>query len=467
MEWSPLYQLIARFEASGELARIPVTVDPLLEIAAVSDRICKQTEGGTALLFEHPRGSEFPVVTNLFSSVTRICTALGVTNLNELTVRLRALLDQIVPSVAYTAFDCRIAALPDFARFAPHVSTSPDSTLKLMDPPNLSRFPFLHSWPEDGAADGYPRYMTLPQVFTTDPDGGSGNCGMYRVQLRGAAEVAIQWKAGSGAARHAEQYHRSGKGMPVAIVLGGHPATLFSAICPLPGDLDEMTFAGFLRGTPLVMSPCLSIPLSVPEGAELVIEGIVEPGESVMEGPFGNHTGCYAPAAPAALLRVTAIRYRPDAVIPATVVGRPPMEDCWMALVWERLLLAFLQTLVPSIRDIHIPFEWAFTQSTIISLENPQPGMVRNISAQLWSLPWFRSARLLIFVAADTAPTDLSRVAWQSINGSDARRDVIHDSASGRIAIDGTDSRLQRTKIAVSDELAAQVSHRWKEYRLP
>jgi UbiD family decarboxylase len=138
-----------------------------------------------------------------------------------------------------------------------------------------------------------------------------------------------------------------------------------------------------------------------------------------------------------------------------------------MALVWERLMLAFLQTLVPSIRNIHIPFEWAFTQSAIISLENPQPGMVRNISAQLWSLPWFRSARFLIFIAADTPPDDLSRVAWQSINGSDATHDVIHDTVSGRIAIDATDSRLQRTKITVSEELAALVSRCWKEYTLP
>ncbi len=148
--------------------------------------------------------------------------------------------------------------------------------------------------------------------------------------------------------------------MPVAIVLGGDPATLFSAMFPLPGDLDEMTFAGFLRGAPLATAPCRTVPLRVPAGAEVVIEGYVEPGDTVTEGPFGNHTGFYSPAAPAALMRVTAISHRPDAVIPATVVGPPPMEDCWMAQAWERLLLAFLQRLLPSIKDIHFPLRMGF-----------------------------------------------------------------------------------------------------------
>ena len=263
-----------------------------------------------------------------------------------------------------------------------------------MNPPNLARFPFLQSWPGDGEASGHSRYITLPQVVTTDPDGGTQQ---LRTCTGSSCAESVKrpssGKPGSGAARHAELYRRKGKAMPVAIVLGGDPATLFSAMFPLPGDLDEMTFAGFLRGTPLATVPCRSVPLRVPAGAEVVIEGYVEPGETVTEGPFGNHTGFYSPAAPAALMRVTAISHRPDAVIPATVVGPPPMEDCWMAQAWERLLLAFLQRLVPSIRDIHFPFEWVFHQSAIISLENPEPGMVRNISAQLWALPWFRSAR--------------------------------------------------------------------------
>jgi len=207
--------------------------------------------------------------------------------------------------------------------------------------------------------------------------------------------------------------------------------------------------------------------LQVPLGAEVVIEGYVEPGDTGTEGPFGNHTGFYAPAAPAALMRVTAISHRPDAVIPATVVGPPPMEDCWMAQAWERLLLAFLHRLAPSITDIHLPSEWVFHQSAIISLENPQPGMVRNISARLWNLPWFRSARILLFVAVDAEPVELSRAAWRAINVTDYATDCIHDRATGRVAFDATGCRLPRPEVSSSIETAALVARRWKEYQLP
>jgi 4-hydroxy-3-polyprenylbenzoate decarboxylase len=466
MSVNNLQDFISSLEADGELSRIAAAVDPALEIAAITDRICKQPDGGRALLFEHPAGSVFPVATNLFGSSRRVCRALGVTDLGELTLRLGALLGRI-PETDITSLDRRIASLPEFSRFAPISSPEPDPELVPMDPPNLALFPFLQSWPGDGDASGHGRYITLPQVVTVDPDGGSCNCGVYRVQLRGGREAAIQWKAGSGAARHAGLYRSAGKPMPVAVVLGGDPATLFSAMFPLPGDLDELTFAGFLRGAPLVTVPCRSVPLRVPAGAEVVIEGYVEPGEAVTEGPFGNHTGFYSPAAPAALLRVTAISHRPDAVIPATVVGPPPMEDCWMAQAWERLLLAFLQRLVPPVADIRFPMEWVFHQSAIISLENPEPGMVRNISARLWALPWFRSARLLIFVTAGAEPPGPSLAAWKTINVTDFAADVFLDEATGRVALDATGCRTRRPELKSSAETAALIARRWKEYQLP
>ena len=460
---SPLRRYISQLESDGELSRIAVSVDPVMEIAAITDRICKQSNGGTALLFEHPAGGDFPLATNLFGSAQRVCRALSITNIEELTGRMSALLDRI-PGLDFTTLDRNIAALPEFNRFTPNQAVEPDPALMAMNPPDLNRFPFLQNWPGDGEASGHSRYITLPQVITADPAGGSHNCGVYRVQLRGEREAAIQWKAGSGAARHAELYRRLGKAMPVAIVLGGDPAVLFSAMFPLPGELDEMTFAGFLLGNPLATVPCRSVPLRVPEGAEVVIEGYVEPGETVTEGPFGNHTGFYSPAAPAALMRVTAISHRQDAVIPATIVGPPPMEDCWMAQAWERLLLAFLQKLVPTIRDIHFPFEWIFHQSAIISLENPHPAMVRNISTQLWSLPWFASSRVLLFVNADTDSNLLQRAAWRTINVTDFTKDIISDRKTGRIALDATGSRLPRQEVSISAEFATSITSRWKEY---
>src|SRR6185369_9089555 len=185
-----LQDFISLLEADGELSRITAAVDPALEIAAVTDRVCKRPDGGTALLFEQPAGSDFRVATNLFGSPARVCRALGVTELNELTLRLGALLGRI-PEIDVTALDRQIASLPEFSRFAPDTSLEPDPELIPMDPPNLARFPFLQSWPGDGDASGHSRYITLPQVVTTDPEGGSRNCGVYRVQLRGEREAAI------------------------------------------------------------------------------------------------------------------------------------------------------------------------------------------------------------------------------------------------------------------------------------
>ncbi len=461
-----LAAFIARLDTAGELCRIEAIVDPILEIAAITDRVCKRPGGGTALLFEHPAGSDFKVATNLFGSTGRLCRALGIDDLNELTRRLTLLLSHL-PAAEFASFDRDLGRLPIFSRFAPHACNEPEGDLQQMVPPDLTRIPFLQSWPDDGSGDGFPRYLTLPQVYTVDPEGGTANCGMYRVQLRGGHGAAIQWKTGSGGARHAEQYRRAGKKMPVAIVLGGAPAALFSALFPLPGALDELTFAGFLGGSPLTTVPCRSVPLRVPRGAEIVIEGYVDPARLVSEGPFGNHTGFYSAAAPAPLLEVTAICHRPDAVIPATIVGPPPMEDCWMAQVWERLLLAFLHKLLPEIADIHFPPEWIFHQSAIISLENPRPAMVRNCAGELWRLPWFASARLLVFIDAGTGPATLHHAAWRTINLTDAATDMFSDPTTGRRAMDGTGCRFPRRELHRGSEITSRITSRWKEYQIP
>jgi 4-hydroxy-3-polyprenylbenzoate decarboxylase len=228
-----------------------------------------------------------------------------------------------------------------------------------------------------------------------------------------------------------------------------------------------MTFAGFLRGTPIGVAACRSVPLRVPSHAEVVIEGFVDPTETVVEGPFGNHTGAYSPAGPAALLRVTSISHRPEAVIPATVVGPPPMEDCWMAKSWERLLLAFLKKLVPAVADIHFPLEWVFHQSAVISLEKPNPVMVREIADRLWETPWFSAARLMVFVAADSAPANEHEIAWCCINLTDYPDDIFHDNTGRRLALDATGSRLPRQPLQAEPAMERQVLLRWQEYGIP
>jgi 4-hydroxy-3-polyprenylbenzoate decarboxylase len=252
--------------------------------------------------------------------------------------------------------------------------------------------------------------------------------------------------------------------MPLAIALGGPPAAIFSALMPLPGDLDEMAFAGFLAGAAPEMASCRTVPLHVPATAEVVIEGYVDPAETVTEGPFGNHTGSYTPAGSAPLLRVTVISHRVDAVIPATVVGPPPMEDCWMAMAWERLLLAFLRRLVPAVSDIHFPLEWVFHQSPVISLVNPAPGMVRETAELLWTFPWFAASRLVIFVDAATEPADLSGVAWSAINLAEFGTDLFADTTGKRWALDATGGSLRRKRIVPDPAVGEKVARRWRDY---
>jgi len=464
MSPADLHAYIASLEQRNQLTRIHVPVTPRLEIAAITDRVCKQPDGGRALLFEAPKGSTFPVATNLFGSLNRTCLALGVEDLRQLTARLSRLLEQI-PECDLTGLDRQIAVLQDFSQYSP-VPAIPSWTTSMRQP-DLGVFPFLQSWPGDGAYEGHPSYITLPQVFTAGPDGCTPNCGLYRAQVRGGQELALRWKAGSGAARHLEMFRGLGRKMPVAIALGGPPAALFSAMLPLPGVLDEMAFAGFLRGTPIGMTPCRTVPLQVPATAEVIIEGFVDPAETVREGPFGNHTGEYSPAGPAHLLRVTAISHRPGAVIPATVVGAPPMEDCWMAKAWEHLLLAFIRRLLPAVTGIHFPLEWIFHQSAVISLEKPDPAMVREIAARLWDTPWFGGARLLIFVASDTHPEMEREVAWRCINRVDLTADIFNDHSGRRTALDATGCSRQLQPVSTDPAMEQQVRQRWQEYGIP
>lgn len=457
-----LQQFITLLESRGELVRIHAEVDPLLEIAAITDRVCKQPNA-PALLFEHPVNSRFPLATNLFGTLQRSAAALGRDHLGQLTGMVTELLDQVhAPDLQ--DLDRQIEAVPAFSHYLPQQSP-PGWTTHILEP-DLLLFPFLQNFPGDGAFCGNPRYLTLPQVFTAEPDGSAPNCGVYRAQLHGPRELAIRWKPGSGAAGHLAAFQKAGKPMPVAIALGGPPAALFSAMFPLPGTLDEMAFAGFLRSAPIGMADCRSVPLQVPSTAELVIEGSVAPGETVMEGPFGNHTGFYAPAGPASLMRISAISHRPDAIIPATVVGAPPMEDCWMAKAWERILLALLRRLIPEVREIHFPLEWIFHQSAVISLEHPRPGMVREIVGRLWDMPWFSASRLLICIDA-AGSYEPATVAWHSINLIDYGQDLLFDGTRQRLALDATGGRCLQPKIGRDTVVTQRMQRRWQEYGIP
>ncbi len=461
---SSLQDFIERLDHQHELHQVSVAVATRLEIAAITRRISSYPKGGPALLFQQPDQYPFPVVTNLYGSQSRMRLALGLDSLEDLTTSFDALL-QTLPVQGVTGLGALLASHPDLSCCKRVVVANGPCQEELVPGADLLQLPFLHNWPEDGRAAGTGRYITLGQVITAAPDGSDPNCGIYRCQIHDPHTLAIRWRQGSGAAQHHQQCIQQGKQMPVAIVLGGPPSLTLTAAWPLPEGLDEVSFAGWLRGASIPTVVCPHGPLQVPAEAELVIEGFAEPDRSLVEGPFGNHTGQYDPAGPTARVTVTRITRRRNPIIPATVVGPPPQEDCWMMLGWERLLAALLARLAPGVRDIRMPPPWVFRGSAVVSLENPSPHMVRKTVQTLWQLPWFRKAHLLIVVDAGIAAHDLQQVAWRVVNETDWLDDLIRDEAGGRLAVDAT----RRSVEALLPDAAANrlMTQRWKEYGLP
>jgi 4-hydroxy-3-polyprenylbenzoate decarboxylase len=445
MAYRDLRDFIARLDALGELQRVAAEVDPDLEIAAITYRQSKASEGGKALLFTRVKGSEFPVATNLFGSYTRMAAALGVADLGELTRRMERLIDFPADAPLPVAVAC--APCQEVVRRVP----------------DLLSYPFLKSWPGDGG-----RFITLPLVFTRDPENGAVNCGMYRVRIFDDSNAGIRWKRGSGGFGHQQKYQAAGLRMPVAIAVGADPSLTLAASLPLPDPFDELSFAGFLRGAPVEMARCLTSDLSVPARAEMVIEGFIEPGETRAEGRFGNHTGSYDPGEEVPLLQVACITHRAGMICQATVVGPPPMEDCFLAKAAERLLVCFSRRQCPEIVDITLPMEGIFHGCAVVAIRKTLPGQGRRVLEALRGEGWLKKGKLLVVVDATDAAATLSGALWQALNGAQFPRDLVIEGsclgvdATRKFPEEGGDPELEELKQDPS--VSALVERRWREY---
>ena len=471
--YDDLHEYLETLENRGELHRVKAEVDPLLEIAEITGRVSKSPDG-RALLFERVRGGTLPVVTNMFGSWRRMCAALSISEPQELTRRMEALLgssasgsldnDLLAPFLPQCVPSARCREVPD-----PDAAAIIGSALK--------------NWPRDGIGSRWPggRFLTLPLVFTGDAAGGAFNCGMYRVELFDSGSCGIHWYPGSGGAGHYRSHAALGKPMPVAIALGGDPAAMLAAALPLPETIDEMAFAGFLRGRPLDLVPCRNSGLMVPAGSEVIIEGIIEPGETARGGDFGNHTGFYVPGGEVPVMRITSVTRRWDAILPATVVGPPPMEDCFMGKAMERLMLPLLRRLLPEIVEINLPLEGIFHGAAVVSICKTRPGQGREVIQQLWERGWLASSRLLVVVDAEVDPHDLSLAGWWALNHADWQQDLViagepasgrsaYGDFGGRLGIDATrkisSERTDRPAEEVAPDRSMQdtVTRRWREY---
>ncbi len=347
--FNTLSQFLTRLEREGEMHRITAEVDPHLEAAEIAVRSMR--EGGKALLFERVKGSQYPLVMNVLASDRRIEIALDG---DPATIghQLLNVVEQAMPPKPRRIWNAARPLIPRLMS-ARVRRTNPLEPRRAFDQPDLGELPILQTWPEDGG-----KFITLPQVFTYDPITGKRNLGMYRVHIFGPNETGMHWQIQKGGGFHYYQAEMMNRPLEVAVAIGTDPALLLATIAPLPEGIDEVMFAGFLRGRPTEMTRGKSISIDVPTNAEFILEGIVPPHDRRVEGPFGDHFGHYSNAAPFPVFHVRAITHLSKPVFAATVVGKPPMEDKWLGDVNQLILGPLAKLMHPEVRDI-----WAFYES--------------------------------------------------------------------------------------------------------
>ncbi|MBI4514092.1 MAG: menaquinone biosynthesis decarboxylase [Gemmatimonadetes bacterium] len=427
MAYRNLREFLTDLERRGELVRVrrPVSVDR--EITEIADRCMKSDGGGPALLFEDARlldgsRSAFPVAINLFGSHTRMGMALGIERLDEIGRRIEELLKLGIPE----GFVEKLALLPklaELAKYPPRREKGKPPCQEVVlrgDDADTTRLPHLKCWPEDGGA-----YITFPMVVTVDPRTGTRNVGLYRIQILDARRLAMHWQRHKVGAAHWREMGARGERMPVAIALGADPATMYSASAPLPPQVDEYIFAGFLRREPVPLARCVTSDLLVPAESEIVIEGSIDPAEPlVMEGPFGDHTGFYSLADLYPCVHVEAITHRRDAIYPATIVGRPPMEDYYLGHATERIFLPLIRTVLPEVVDIHMPPEGIFHNLVFVGIDKQYPGHAWKVMHGLWGMGLLSLAKVIVVVDRDTDVQNTEEVWWVALNHIDPERDV-------------------------------------------
>jgi len=417
--YSDLRDFIKKLEKEGELKRVSAEVDPVLEITEITDRVTKA--GGPALLFEKPKGSRHPLLINMLGSERRMNLALDVDEIDEVAARIRSYLDFQSPQ---GLFD-KLKMLPKLAEigafFPKTVKSGPCKEVIQRDGLSLSEFPILQCWPEDGG-----RYITWPLVITKNPETGKRNVGVYRMQVYDERSTGMHWQTQKHGAEHyrrARSRHGEGK-LEVAVAIGSDPATCLSGILPIPPDLDEFMFAGFLRRDPVEVVACETVDLEVPANAEIVLEGYVDLNEARFEGPFGDHTGFYSQEGDFPVFHITCITRRKDPVYLTTIVGPPPQEDFYMGHAVERIFLPVMKMQYPEIVDISMPAEGVFHNLMLVSIRKSYPGHARKIMSAIWSLGQAMFTKVIVVVDGDVNVQDHREVLWKALCAIDPERDV-------------------------------------------
>jgi 4-hydroxy-3-polyprenylbenzoate decarboxylase len=478
---------LKKLEACGELKRIRADVDPYLEAGAIADRVSKEPGGGQGLLFEGVKGASMPVAMNVFGSYRRMAMALGVerepAGLDAVAARIEKLIQEALPKPGSSLLD-KLSKLPMLAEVG---AWMPKTVRKGIcqevvwrgEEARLSRLPVLTTWPEDGGP-----FITLGLSHTRFKSG-HRNMGLYRLQVFDEHTLGFHTQLHHDGAR-ARHGYAPGERMPVAVSFGGDPALTYAATAPLPPFLSEIMFTGFLRGEGVEMVRCVTSDLEVPADSEIVIEGWVDPGELRREGPFGDHTGYYSLADDYPVLHVEAITHRKNPVYPATIVGRPPLEDAYLGLATERIFLPLLRMVLPEVVDMHLPPAGGFHNLVIVAIRKEFPGHAQKVMNAIWGTGQMMFSKGIVVVDADIDPHDANEVLFRVTSNVDPRRDLLFtegpldvlDHSSDRFAYGskvGIDATRKSAKLdnfqrqwprdlVFPQEILDRVAKRWKDY---
>ncbi len=512
-----LADYLAQWHDQRELVRVSAEVDPVCEIAAITDRVCRAADGGPALLFDHVRGHSLPVITNLLGSPRRIASAFGVSSLDGLSQRIDDWLAVSLPRGVVDTWKL-LPRLAELAQWPPTLVKSGmcQQVVKLGRDVNLADLPALTMWPNDAGPT-----ITWGQLHSRPPNEAtnsaesvgrdsvpadlaedSGRSPKLRIvandnrhhvcvvplQVLGRDSLVIHGHNQLELWSLLAEYRTRGQQMPAAVVLGGDPITSLAAWAPLPPRTDALIFAGFLRNKPVEMVKARSVPLDVPASAEIVLEGFIDPLAAFERiGPIGRDTGFTSLAGELPVLRVTAITHQANPVFPAMIPGPAPAESHWLDRACERLLLPFARLWIPELCDWRFPFAGSCRHFAFASVRKTYAQQARKVLHALWSLPRVATAKILVLVDDDVDVRDENAV-WSCVAAhADPARDLVlwdgpsdpldHATAipgiGRKLGIDatrkrpdelGTDTTTQ--PLRWSAEIEDRLTSRWPEFGL-
>ena len=425
MKYHDLRDFIAQLERMGELKRIGVEVDPHLEMTEICDRVLRA--GGPAILFEKPKGSTIPVLANLFGTPRRVALGMGeesVEALREVGKLLAYLKEPEPPKGLKDAWE-KLPVLKQVLNMSPKlVSSAPcQEVVWEGQDVDLARLPIQHCWLGDVAP-----LITWGLTVTRGPHKPRQNIGIYRQQVIGRNNVIMRWLAHRGGALDFRDHclQNPGQPFPVAVALGADPATILAAVTPVPDNVSEYQFAGLLRGGKTELVKCLGSDLQVPASAEIVLEGYIDPNETALEGPYGDHTGYYNEQAEFPVFTIERITLRRDPIYHSTYTGKPPDEPAMLGVALNEVFVPLLQKQFPEIVDFYLPPEGCSYRLATVSIRKQYPGHAKRVMFGIWSvLRQFMYTKFIIVVDDDVNVRDWKEVIWAMTTRVDAARDTL------------------------------------------